>query len=60
MRRFDQAARLLITVQQTRRASSATGRKIGSSTPEGLGVSRETSRPYCGAVAGKSTHSPMT
>ena len=60
MRRFDRVTTPVNTVQQTRRAASATGRKIGSSTPEGLGGLRETTRPHCGAVAGKSTRMPMT
>lgn len=51
--RFD----LLVTVRKTRRAASATRRKIGSSTPEGLGGALH---PHCGAVAGKSVHGPMT
>lgn len=50
---FDQK----VMAQQTRRAASTTRRKIGSSAPEGLGGAL---RPHCGAVAGKSSHSPMT
>lgn len=46
-----------IRAQQTRRAANTTRRKIGSGVPEGLeGVTR----PHCGAVAGKSSHAPMT
>ena len=56
MHRFDRAA-AYVTVQQTRRAASTTRRKIGSSAPEGL---RGALRPHCGAVAGKSSHGPMT
>lgn len=55
MRRFERIETL--TVQQTRRAASTTRRKIGSSAPEGLGGAL---RPHCGAVAGKSSHGPMT
>lgn len=43
--------------QQTRRAAGTTRRKIGSSAPEWLGGAL---RPHCGAVAGKSSHAPMT
>jgi len=43
--------------QQTRRAAGTTRRKIGSSAPEGL---EGTLCPHCGAVAGKSSHGPMT
>ena len=60
MRRFDRVTTPVNTVQQTRRAATTTGRKIGSSEPEGLGGPRETTRPHCGAVAGKSTRMPMT
>jgi hypothetical protein len=45
-----------VGAQETRRDASTTRRKIGSGAPEGLG----TDRPHCGAVAGKSTHAPMT
>lgn len=51
--RFDQK----VTVRQTLRAASATRRKIGSSTPEGLGGALH---PHCGATAGESVHGPMT
>lgn len=54
MHRFDHQ---LVMVQQTRRATSTTRRKIGSSAPEGL---EGALHPHCGAVAGKSTHAPMT
>ena len=53
MRRFDQC----VKAQQTRRAVSTARRKIGSSAPEGL---EGASHPHCGAVAGKSSHGPMT
>jgi hypothetical protein len=46
-----------LLMQQTRRAASTTRRKIGSSAPEGLGGAL---RPHCGAVAGMSSHAPMT
>lgn len=46
--------------QQTRRAASATRRKIGSSTPEGQGGAPPVRAAHCGAVAGKSVHGPMT
>ena len=59
MHRFD-PLRYAVMVQQTRRAASATRRKIGSSTPERLGVSARHRNPHCGAVAGKSVHAPMT
>ena len=58
MHRFERIKTL--TVQQTRRAASATRRKIGSSTPEGLGVCARHRTTHCGAVAGKSAHAPMT
>lgn len=53
MSRSDQ----LVTAQQTRRVASIARRKIGSGAPEGL---EGAARPHCGAVAGKSTHPPMT
>lgn len=46
-----------LTAQQTGRAANTTRRKIGSGMPEGLGGAL---RPHCGAVAGKSSHGPMT
>ncbi len=49
-----------VMAQQTRRAASTTRRKIGSSAPEGLGVRAQHRAPHCGAVAGKSSHGPMT
>lgn len=48
---------LMVTARETRRAASTTRRKIGSGAPEGL---RGAPRPHCGAVAGMSTHAPMT
>lgn len=51
--RFD----LMVTAWQTLRDASATRRKIGSSTPEGLGGALH---PHCGATAGESVHGPMT
>lgn len=48
--------RAMVTAQQTRRAADTARRKIGSGVPEGL----EAARFHCGAVAGKSTHAPMT
>ena len=45
-----------VGAQQTRRDAETARRKIGSGMPEGLGAER----PCCGAVAGKSTHAPMT
>lgn len=48
------------TAQQTRRVAATTRRKIGSSGPEGLGGRARHRASHCGAVAGKSTHAPMT
>ena len=56
MHRFDRAMSH-VTVQQTRRAANTTRRKIGSGVPEGL---RGALRLHCGAVAGMSSHAPMT
>ena len=53
MRHSDQQ----VMVQQTRRATYTARRKIGSGVPEGQGGAL---RPRCGAVAGKSSHGPMT
>jgi hypothetical protein len=58
MRRFEREDTL--TTQQTRRAANTTRRKIGSSVPEGLGLGARHRLSHCGAVAGKSMHSPMT
>lgn len=55
MRRFERIETLM--VQQTRRAASTTRRKIGSSVPEGLWGALHL---HCGAIAGKSSHEPMT
>ena len=49
MHRFDH----WVTAQQTRRASSTTRRKIGSSAPEGLGGCVKRRPCHCGAVAGE-------
>lgn len=46
-----------VMAQQTRRAANTARRKIGSGVPEGLGSAVRT---HCGAVAGKSSHAPMT
>lgn len=48
---------LMVTARETHRVASTTRRKIGSGAPEGL---EGALRPHCGAVAGKSTHPPMT
>ena len=48
---------LIGRAQQSRRIADTTRRKIGSGVPEGLEGAR---RSRCGAVAGKSTHAPMT
>jgi hypothetical protein len=49
-----------LMAQETRRAASTTRRKIGSSTPEGLERRVQRRAFHCGAVAGKSSHAPMT
>lgn len=58
MRRFERIETLM--AQQSRRAANTTGRKIGSSVPEGLGECVQRRITHCGAVAGLSTHAPMT
>lgn len=49
-----------LMVQQTRRDTSITRRKIGSSAPEGLRGRVQRRASHCGADAGKSLHGPMT
>jgi len=50
---FDQSVMAL----ESRRAANTTRRKIGSGVPEGL---RGALHLHCGAVAGMSSHGPMT
>ena len=54
MHRFDL---MVMPVRETRRAASAVRAAGPMVTPEGLGGAP---RPHCGAVAGMSSHGPMT
>lgn len=56
LHRFD----LMVTAQQTRRVASATGGAIRGSTLEELGGRVQRRASHCGAVAGESSHGPMT
>jgi hypothetical protein len=60
MNRFDQRRPCVaekVAVQQTRRDTRRTGRKIGSTCGE---ARQAQGGPRCGAVTGKSVHGPMT
>ena len=56
MRRFD----LMVTAQQTRRVASTEGGVIRAGALEELGGRVQRRACHCGAVAGKSSHGPMT
>ena len=61
MRRFDRVVTPDVKAGNKRAVpQTLQDARIGSSGPEGQGWRAQHRAPRCGAVAGKSTHAPMT